>query len=523
MGKTRLPGKYPEGYINQKTIIMKKEPFDFLGWSDLATAIHQPGADYPDPETPPANQWEEVKDSKPPMPTFPFGRKDNKDKQDKKNKVPQRKDFPVLLQRVVEVGESDEERDLLLLGSITALSACLGRVHGIYDGRRVYPNLFLFVTAPASAGKGRLVLCKKLVSKIHRTLRQEAENLKERYQQELMDYNALKGKDASDRPNKPPELMLFIPANSSNTGFFQLLAENDGRGLIVETEGDTLSQTFKTDYGNYSDGFRKAFHHETISYFRRTDQEYVDIESPQVSAVLSGTPSQVASLIHTSENGLFSRFMFYYMNVNPVWKNVFARKADQELDEYFEGLGEGFFQLYERLQASPDIYFSLSEQQQDRFNAFFEDIHGKYLYLQGPDYVATIRRLGLIFFRICMVLSALRLAEGDEIPTRMGCSELDFDIATAMIRVLLKHSGRVFSELPEGAKPMLRKNRKEKFLDALPAEFNRQTCFEIARSIGINQYSAKYYMKGFVEKGFVHREQRDVYQKTEQQDKSTDE
>src|SRR5690554_8197541 len=86
--------------------------------------------------------------------------------------------------------------------------------------------------------------------------------------------------------------MLFIPANNSSTGAYQLLGDSDGRGLIFETEGDTLAHAFKSDYGNYSDGFRKAFHHETISYYRRTDREFVDIESPCLSTVLSGTPKQ---------------------------------------------------------------------------------------------------------------------------------------------------------------------------------------------------------------------------------------
>ncbi|MDX9943128.1 MAG: DUF3987 domain-containing protein [Bacteroidales bacterium] len=452
-----------------------------------------------------------------PMPTFPFER-------DGENfhyfhyfhyfHFLKNENFPVFLQKVMEVADSDEERDLLLLGSITTLSACLGRIYGIYDNRRVYPNLFLFVSARASAGKGRLTLCKKLVQKIHRMLRQEAENLQERYQQELGEYNDQKGKkNAAEHPRKPPELMLFIPANSSTTGFFQLLYDNQGKGLVIETEGDTLSQTFKTDYGNYSDGFRKAFHHETISYFRRTDKEYVDIDTPRVSAVLSGTPNQVGNLIHSSENGLFSRFMFYYMNVIPVWKNVFARKVNQELDEYFETLGQEFFDLYERLQGSFDIRFSLSEEQEERFNAFFEDLHGKYLYLQGLDYVATVRRLGLIFFRICMVLSALRLIEQDKLPSRMECSDTDFGIAAAMIGVLVQHSSKVFSELPEEAKPVPRKNKKEEFLQLLPAEFNRQAYQEIARKLTIPTTTADRYVNCFVEKAFVYRDRRDSYLK----------
>ena len=55
--------------------------------------------------------------------------------------------------------------------------------------------------------------------------------------------------------------MLIIPANNSSTGLFLNLNDNQGVGLLFETEGDTLAQTFKSEHGNYSDGFRKAFHH----------------------------------------------------------------------------------------------------------------------------------------------------------------------------------------------------------------------------------------------------------------------
>ena len=82
---------------------------------------------------------------------------------------------------------------------------------------------------------------------------------------------------------------------------------------MFETEGDTLANVFASDYGNYSDGFRKAFHHEPISYTRRKDREFVDrLLRPRLSAVLSGTPRQISALLPDAENGLFSRFIFYY-------------------------------------------------------------------------------------------------------------------------------------------------------------------------------------------------------------------
>ena len=298
----------------------------------------------------------EVKNEPEQMPTFP------------KSLFPK---LPEFLQKVVQVASSDEERDILLLGSLVAISACLPKVSGIYDGKRVYANLFLFITAQASAGKGRLVHCRQLVNLVHKEFREQAKVHKQHYELELAEYNANKGKiEGIEKPAKPPEKMLFIPANNSSTGAYQLLGDSDGKGLIFETEGDTLAHAFKSDYGNYSDGFRKAFHHETISYYRRTDREYVDIESPCLSTVLSGTPKQVSALIPNAENGLFSRFIFYYMNVRPVWKNVFASQTTNGLDDYFDALGNDFFTLYNSLKMSQDIQFFLTADQQDQFNVF---------------------------------------------------------------------------------------------------------------------------------------------------------
>lgn len=71
-------------------------------------------------------------------------------------------------------------------------------------------------------------------------------------------------KKNNEPPQEPPIKTLLIPANSSATSVYQVLNDNGGIGLISETEGDTLANTFKSDYGNFSDGFHKAFHHEMI-------------------------------------------------------------------------------------------------------------------------------------------------------------------------------------------------------------------------------------------------------------------
>jgi hypothetical protein len=416
------------------------------------------------------------------------------------------------LQQVVKPSSSNEERDILLLGALTAFSACFPKLFGVYDQRKVFSNLYLFVTAPASAGKGRLNQIKNLVNPVHKEKREQSKTLKQQHQVEMATYNMNKGKsETMEKPSKPPERMLFIPANNSVTGVYQLISDNEGRGLIFETEGDTLAQAFKSDYGNYSDGFRKAFHHETISYYRRTDREYVDIERPCLSTVLSGTPKQIQALVPSAENGLFSRFMFYYMNIKPTWKNVFQTDTTNGLDEYYDQLGKEFFGLYKTLKNNPDIEVRLTTEQQQKFNVFFEKLQTKYLNLQPDDYIATVRRLGLIAFRIIMLFSVFRIMEDGDVNQVRYCEDIDFENTLEMISVLVKHSSKVFNDLPIEQKEVKRANRKERFLEALPYQFSRQDYLNIADKNKIPHKTAEGYITKFVDAGLIHREAHNNY------------
>ena len=420
--------------------------------------------------------------------------------------------LPQFLQQVVNPASSPEEKDILLLGALTAFSACFPKLFGVYDQRKVYSNLYLFVTAPASAGKGRLNQIKALVNPVHKIMREQAKVLKQQFNTELASYNMNKGKDENlEKPNKPPERMLFIPANNSVTGVYQLISDNKGRGLIFETEGDTLAQAFKSDYGNYSDGFRKAFHHETISYYRRTDREYVDIEKPCLSTVLSGTPKQVATLIPNAENGLFSRFMFYYMNIKPKWKNVFESNNKIGLDEYYFQLGKEFLELYKTLNNNPEIEIRLSVSQQEQFNVFFETLQTKYLNLQPEEYIATVRRLGLIAFRVMMLFTTFRIMEDGDVNPVKECEDVDFNNALNCIKVLVKHSSKVFNDLPIEQKTVKRLNRKERFLESLPKNFNRQDYLDVADQCKIPHKTAEGYITKFIEAGLLHREAHSQY------------
>lgn len=430
--------------------------------------------------------------------------------------------LPALLSDVVSRALSSEDADMLLLGSLTCLSACLPGVSGVYGERRVYPNLFLFVAAPASSGKGRLTLCQRLVLPVHQSLRRLYMQEYEAYQQELARYQTEGRKNGGFPPQEPPVRMLILPANSSSTAVFQTLNDNGGSGLIFETEGDTLTQTFRSEHGNYSDGLRKAFHHENISYNRRANREYVDIAEPRLSVVLSGTPRQVLSLIPDAENGLASRFLFYGIRIRPHWADVFACSEDETLDARFDRLGQRFFHFYELLQQSDAIRFVFTPEQVSRFNDFFAHRQDEYYRLLGESFVPSIRRLGLITYRLAMILSTLRLMElsPDEVfPSLLTCSDTDFDTALRMATVLLAHSARIHTQLMPTRLPSDMSDAaqlRRQFFDSLPAVFTRPDAVRFGKLLSLSERQVDKCLRQWMDASRVQRRDRGQYAKLPQ-------
>lgn len=156
--------------------------------------------------------------------------------------------LPAFLKEITQVAGTPEERDILLLGSLVTLSVAFPKIVGRYRDNPVNANLFIFISAKASAGKGILIHCRKLIDLIHRQFREEAKLMKRQYEVDMQAFNSNKNKDHdAEKPQKPPQKMLFIPANNSATGFLEILNDSDKRGIIFETEGDTLSKAFKSD------------------------------------------------------------------------------------------------------------------------------------------------------------------------------------------------------------------------------------------------------------------------------------
>ena len=430
--------------------------------------------------------------------------------------------LPGILRKAVATMHIRQEKDLVLIGSIVTLSSVLLPFRTIFHGRTIFPNMFLFIPGPAGSGKGRLDFCYRLVRPIHNDKRELWQLQQEEYKQELDRYRALSKKEKANTtsPVKPPITLLRVPANCSATSFAEAMADN-GNMLMFETEGDTVVNTFKSDYGNYSDNFRKAFAHEEFGYLRRgNDSEEKEVQNPRLSVVLSGTPEQVKSLIPNAENGLLSRFIFYTLTATDEWLDGFSGyDTENPLEKVFDDLGAEVERFYQYLKNIPEVWFSLSFVQQQKFNDYFAEEKQRMKELNGDLYNASTHRLSWALLRISMILSALRCMDTGKVPEKIECSDTDFDTALCIIRTISQHNDYIFNVLNEGVTEEVKVSEtyssaaRATLLSILPDQFTSKDMKAAAVKISKSLRTVERQVRRAIQKGQVKELGKGSYQK----------
>lgn len=393
--------------------------------------------------------------------------------------------LPYILREGSKVYTDKRKRDAFLTGAIAMLSGCLPKVTGVYFQERVYPHLYSFIIAPAASGKGVLKNAKRLVRKYHDQALSNTNEAKKKYEAELLDYNDKKrkwksGEPLPEAPKKPPFKIVLIPADCSLARLVGHLQSNGGEGIICETEVDVMSGTKKQEWGDYSPLLRMAFHHETYTYSRKTNDEYLEIDEPRIALGLSGTPGQVPRLIASAEDGLFSRII-YYAYKNPIgWLDPSPRANPIVFNEHYGKLAEEVFKLTKHLEQFPTDVL-LTDRHWDTLNSSFTKILDDVVVFSSEDAAGVVYRLGLILFRFCMIFTVLRKYEDRDMKPTRYCLDEDFDSALSLAQTYIQHSILMFSNLPKQHEvaPYLDGDSKRKFFEALPQEFQRKDAIKL--------------------------------------------
>lgn len=342
--------------------------------------------------------------------------------------------------------ELGRELDVLLMALLVVLSGVFPNVGGTHGRRRMGLGLFGFIAAPAASGKGLMGWAERLVRVPHRQRVEASRRARAQHEAELAEWQ--RQKRPGEAPAAPADQRLLFPADTSGAALTQLLADNDGCGIICESEADALTQANAREWGNFSTTLRKAFHHEPISVARKGPGS-TEIPHPALAVLLTGTPQQVQRLMLDVENGLVSRFLFYTYTSEVVWRDMFD--DGPSLDAYYDELGQELATMMALVGEDVEVRLTPGQRQQ-HFAAF-----GAWTAAtptDQPERHSSLHRLGLSAFRLAMLLTVLRCFEhGEEVAGMLVCTDEDFATAMTLIDVFRQHTDHVLTSLVPPAGP----------------------------------------------------------------------
>lgn len=411
------------------------------------------------------------------------------------------------------------QKDTFLVSALTVLSSLLTNITGRYGDERVHPTLFALIIAPAASGKSAMRYAIQLAQPVHDSIKEQCALERKDYLQRKRDYERAcrtnKTSDVGDPPEEPTSRLHFIPGNSSKASIIKQLAANGGKGLVPETEADSLTQNFGSEWGDFSDLIRKCFHHETISSARKTDNEILEVNRPAVSFCLTGTPNQLLALVQSAENGMMSRIVFYGFEGKTNWisPNPLNRPNTYE---NFEKLSRDVMELY-RFYQQDEFSFELQDAHWELLDQYFSETLEKITSLYGNETSSIVKRLGLICYRIAMVLSALKNYEQNLQQTKIICSHESFMAALEMAKILLEHSILVFQKLPKSsASAFDTPVPREQFFQSLPNDFTRSHAQRIAPKYQVgSEKTVDNLLRAWVDSGRLVKPRAGSYQKTQ--------
>ena len=453
-------------------------------------------------------------------------------------------DWPKILLLIMSYATSPTQRDVMLIGALTAIGASMERyVRCPYAGKLQSPCLQSFIVAPSASGKGILSLIRLLVEPIHDEIRQQVATEVKAYKKEKATYDVM-GKERSkvEAPQMPKNRMFLISGNNTGTGILQNIMDANGTGLICETEADTISAAIGSEYGHWSDTLRKAFDHDRLSYNRRTDQEYREVKKSYLSVLLSGTPAQVKPLIPSTENGLFSRQLFYYMHGIWAWINQFE-SGEADLEAIFTDIGLEWKKQLDLMKTHGVHTLRLTDEQKQEFNTLFSDLFFRSGLANDNEMSSSIARLAVNTCRIMAEVAMIRALECDQ-PYQFKNSSIhlltpdkeiatdnikdgiitrwdvtitaeDFKAVLELVTPLYRHATHILSFLPSTEVKHRANADRDALFEAMGNQFTRAQLSEQATIMKIKPNTAFGWLNRLIKKGlFTNADDKGIYTRT---------
>ncbi len=410
------------------------------------------------------------------------------------------RELPEKLQDIFKFVDRRKNKDILLMASLPVIAAHLDNVSIRYWNDQLSPDLFSMIIASAAAGKGYANQARQIGLQLSDYYEKENQMIPD-----LRDANRRSGQS-----NQTPRIRsLFFPANTSSRALYDLLHANNSKGLIFETEIDTMLTAIDQEWGDFSDLTRKAFHHESCSLSRKG--ELLTVNNPKLSIFMSGTHDQFKEMFRNTGNGLYSRFALYTFESDLEWISQRPSESVNQLHLYIDQLSRWLFELNRKLnERNCLLEVTLAGHCWDQKNLYFKNKVEEFKEEGYPEeLIGNLRRSGIILVKITMIFTLLRAYQelGDKLFSHdsITAEDTDFKNALKIVDTLIDHSYYLYGSLKGGGGTVFKNKRMKQFFDELPSAFSTKEAIEIGANLNLSTASVNRYIKKFVLDGcLVH-------------------
>jgi hypothetical protein len=386
--------------------------------------------------------------------------------------------------------EKEQERIALVKGIITAASAIIPEVcFEDREGRRVRANLFYAVIANAGSNKSRIGQLESLLVPIHEEIRQEEIQRKLKLPKGIA---------------RPPSRNVLLTGNITRARVIQHLCANEEVPLmLIDSEMDSITTSMQADNGGFRAELRKAYHHEFISSSKKTDDELLEVKSPHLSMLITGTFDQAVRYLFPITDGFASRHWFD-VNLAPTKFALYGNPRGTSPGSTLSLWSSHFYKMWEFYKGRK-VQVLFSKQQFELLNdlgvewdeelAQHEDLTKDFAY-----------RHILMTLKVATILTALKSYLLGDKNRELQCDDEDFKYALELI----EHSYSQFQELhallPVGREHRVSLNKEaDRLFALLPDDFSTQEAYRYGKELGKSERQTRNYLKQL---SVIHKIQR---------------
>ena len=392
--------------------------------------------------------------------------------------------FPESAQQMISLASTPEERDIILMATLAAASACVPNLYFTYGptGKKYYANLQCFILAAAASGKGIANQALEMVRVID-----------EQYP-------------------------MLIAGDSTLAAFYKALEEQGGIGYMHESEGSVITDIWKSGTANYNTLLRKAAEHEAIS--RNRVRGASEIKNPRLSMLLTGTFGQYRALVPSVENGYFSRLLTVVIKgTNPFDKRYVSSKGGQSAIP--RQVGHRLLRTYESLISAPEREWSLTDEQKARLGEHLETEYSTLISLLGDNFHSAVIRMAVQIERIAMILTVVRSIESRILFGKTNeaflCNNDDYETAEMIGNKMLLHMAAAYRMIDGDAQDVVPEikplDQRKVLFEQLKAEYSLGELINEAKSQGVSRSSAIRWNNQWIEQGLISKENHGNYRK----------